>query len=117
MTTATKPRQRVALREEDVKALFETKLHQNDVLIGIYRLVVPDFDRLQAVNGWPSVNNDTWQEIALLFVEFDQKHHPDVFAGGLWLNRGFSTAHGDRLRNWEASLKGVELVYGEGQPC
>lgn len=108
---AVKPRQRVPLREEDVKALFEKHTHQADVIEGIYRLVLPDYDRIQRVEGWPSCNNDTWQEIALLFVQFDQKYHPEVMAGGLWMNRGFSTAHGERLRSWEVSLKGVELVY------
>lgn len=32
-----------------------------------------------------------------------------LLAGGLWLNKGFSTAHGEKLKDWQVSLQGVEV--------
>jgi hypothetical protein len=42
-------------------------------------------------------------------MDIDKVHHPNVVAGGCWMNSGFSTMHGAQLRDWEVSLQGVEV--------
>ena len=42
-------------------------------------------------------------------MDFDAIHDPGVLAGGCWMNNGFSTVHGVKLRDWEVSLQGVRV--------
>jgi len=77
------------------------------VLIALYLLVFPYFHTIDQFDGWPSINDKTRKAIARMFMDFDKVHHPEVFAGGLWLNCGFSRTHGAKLRDWEVSIQGV----------
>ena len=101
--------QRIRLSEAAVRACFEDGTSQGDVLIAVYRLVFPDWEDIERIDGWPTVNDTTWKAIARLFMDFDKEHHPDVMAGGCWMNSGFSTVHGAKLRDWEVSLKSVTV--------
>src|SRR5262249_48325520 len=83
-----------------VDALFEQSTHQADVLVGLYRMVFPEWDAIAALDRWPQVNGKTWGEICRRFFAFDQKHHPGVLAGGLWLNSGFSGPDEAGLPDW-----------------
>lgn len=85
------------LDKKRVKELFETCDHQADVLIGIYRMVFPEYDFIEAFDGWPKINPETSKEISRMFMDFDQVHHPDVLNGGLWMNCGFSSC-GDECK-------------------
>jgi hypothetical protein len=102
-------RQRIRLSEAAVRACFENQTDQGAVLLAIYRLVFPAWDDIEQIEGWPSVNDTTWKAIARLFMNFDAWHHPGVLAGGCWMNSGFSTMHGAKLRDWEVSLQGVKI--------
>ena len=88
---------RVKLNKEKVKALFDDCDHQADVLIGIYRMVYPEYDFIEAFDGWPRINPETSKEISMMFMAFDEVHHPDVMMGGLWMNCGFSSC-GDECK-------------------
>src|SRR5437763_1310199 len=76
---------RIRLTETAVRACFERPT-QADVLVALYRLVFPDFDDIDQFDGWPSINDKTWKAIARMFIDFDNVHHPEVLAGGLWMN-------------------------------
>lgn len=95
----------IQLTEAAVLACFENADDQQDVLVALYRLVFPDWDDIERLDGHPAVNDRTWTAICRLFIEFDQAHHPNVLAGGLWLNSGFSSGH--KLGDWEVSLESV----------
>ncbi len=82
----------VKLVMEKVKELFENSEHQGEVLIGLYKMAFPDWEKIKKIDGWPAVNPETHKEISCLFIEFDKKHHPEVLPGGLWLNNGFSSS-------------------------
>lgn len=106
-------RRRTRMTEAAVKACFENQTHQGAVLLALCRLVLPDWDNIDRVDGWPSVNDRTWKAIARLFMDFDKVHHPNVMAGGGWLNSGFSTMHGTKLRDWEVSSQSIEIRWKE----
>jgi hypothetical protein len=101
------------LSVEAVDRLFAECANQGDVLAGLYRMVLPDWERIAKVHGWPSVSDWTWKEISKRFMEFDRAHHPNCLPGGAWMNSGFSTRYGKDLRNWEVSKRGVEVEYAE----
>jgi hypothetical protein len=114
MTTATRRARRPAVRltEEQIDACFEDTTDQCDVLLRLYRLILPDWDEITSMDGWPSCNERTWKGIARRFVAFDQAH-TDAMAGGLWLNRGFTTSHGETLQDGVVSFRGCAIFKGD----
>jgi hypothetical protein len=81
--------------------LLPQPIHQVPVIEDIYRLVFGSaWDTAIKIDGWPECSKDTWMAIAQMFMEFDRQHHPDVLAGGRWMNNGFSGDNKD-LKKWE----------------
>lgn len=99
------------ITKEQAEAVFETSTHQRDAIEDLYRLMYPDYNRIKRIKGHPKVGEELQRLLWDLAIEFDHKHHPDVFPGGAYLNYGFSC---DRtLGPWEYSTEGVEVVYAE----
>lgn len=78
----------------DIKAeidqIFETATHQEQALIGIYKLFLPDWETIEHINGFPSCSEELWKYVCNKFFALDKKYHPNCLAGGAWLNNGFS---------------------------
>ncbi len=98
----------ITLDPTTVRNLFADLSHQAEVLIELYRLIFPDWERIVKLEGYPAINDHTWNEIGELFIAFDHLHHPDVFAGGCWMNRGF-TIEKD-IPDWTASLETCQAI-------
>ena len=96
-----------ALRDH-IKAIFRKHEHQQYILADIYELVFPEWEQIQKINGYPEAGNDLWKFICKLFIDFDQKHHPKCFAGGAWMNKGFSV--NKNLSPWEISFESCQVV-------
>lgn len=92
-----------------LQEIFEQAEHQEAVLIGLYKMLIPDWERIERLEGYPIVGRGLWQYIANLFIDFDQCHHPKVFNGGLWLNQGFSSS--DEIGPWEISMDRCRIIY------
>ena len=92
-----------------IMAIFENSDHQEQVLIGLYRMVFPDWDQIVKITGYPEAGDDLWKFICRLFQKFDQDHHPNCMAGGAWMNTGFSVNH--HIKGWEISLENCEVEY------
>lgn len=84
-------REPVKLSQADVDRCFSGATHQADVVMSLYKLVYPDFDCIAKVDGFPKVSKDISDYIWTRMIAFDKKHHPRVMAGGIWLDKGFST--------------------------
>jgi hypothetical protein len=102
--------------ERDVKDLqrqlqqvFEIADHQDVALVGIYKLFIPDWEKIKQLEGFPTVGREMWKYICQLFIDFDQQHHPEVFNGGIWLNNGFSSD--GNLDPWEISFSQCHFIY------
>jgi hypothetical protein len=102
-----------SFKKEDLQyqlqAIFEKAEHQNSALVGIYKLFIPDWEKIERLEGFPTVGQEMWKYICQLFIDFDQKHHPKVFSGGIWLNNGFSSS--DKLGPWEISFDDCTVIY------
>lgn len=92
-----------------LQEIFEQAEHQERALIELYRMVIPDWDRLERLEGFPVVGQEMWQYICQLFIHFDHCHHHEIFKGGLWMNAGFSSS-GD-LGPWEISMDRCHFIY------
>lgn len=99
------------LNEEMVKALFASCSKEFDVLLGIFKLVIHDWDRVQYVlEGKPSIGEEGWHVIYELFKKFNEEHPGEsVFPGGLWLSMGFSIDKS--LEAWEVDTSAMKFLY------
>ena len=95
--------------QHKLQEIFEKAQHQEAALINLYKLIIPDWDSLERLEGFPVVGREMWQYIGNLFIHYDQEHHPKVFNGGLWMNHGFSSS--DELGGWEISLDNCNAIY------
>ena len=77
--------------KDQIKAIFAKHDHQETVLIDLYRIVFPDWDKIRRIEGFPEAGIALWKFICDLFIDFDRKHHPDCLKGGAWMNSGFSS--------------------------
>ncbi len=96
------------LLKADVDAIFDTATHQSEVLVRLYQLVYPNWDAIAEVDGHPQCHPATGQYLMQRAMAFDRKHHPNVFAGGAWMNNGFGS-RGVDLHEWEVAPAPVVL--------
>jgi hypothetical protein len=90
---------------------FDKHDHQQQVLIGLYQMVFPDWDQIFKIHGYPNTGEDLWKFICRQFQEFDRTHHPNCMPGGIWMNNGFSANH--VLEDWEISFENCLVEYNE----
>ena len=94
-----------------IKDIFDKHDHQQQVLIGLYQMVFPDWYRIVKIHGYPTAGEDLWQYICRHFQEFDRTHHPDCMPGGIWMNTGFSVNY--QLEGWEISFEYCQVEYND----
>jgi hypothetical protein len=99
------------LSKERIDGLFETAKVQSNWLLDMYSIVIPDWDDVETLDGYPKVSENTWLYICDKAVAFDKVVHPSIMPGGLWLNNGFS--RGDDLPDWEVSITGLDIIYNK----
>lgn len=106
----------VILHKEDVDNIFnDEKLnpehHQSNILMSLYKKVFDDWDRIKKLNGYPKASNELSEYIFKAFIAFDRKYHPDVMAGGIWMNNGFSSARPGELPEDVITIDEDIIVY------
>ena len=101
----------ITLVPDKIDSMFENEDNQYDVWLNLYRFVFPDWDNIKSIAGYPLVSNDTSTYIFERFIAFDKIHHPDVLAGGCWMNKGFSTDSSGKLDDWKVYLDECEIEY------
>jgi len=94
--------------KEYIGEIFEKHKHQSDVLIDLYKMILPDWDSIEKIEGHPEAGKDLWKFICNRFIEFDYKYHPKVFKGGIWLNTGFSA--NSNLNPWDIGFDSCKII-------
>lgn len=102
------------LNENQVKALFSSRLKECDILLGLFGLAIPDWDRVEYVlEGKVSMGELGWHAVYELFRSFNENHPGEsVFPGGLWLSNGFDVDKS--LGAWEVDTSAVKLIFKSG---
>ena len=77
--------------KEQIDHVFEGKTDQWDAWLAVYKLLFPDWDRIDKINGYPECGDALGTYLFECFIGLDRVYHPDVLAGGLWMNSGWST--------------------------
>ena len=99
------------LDSDQVKALFTSCGGQYDVLIGLYKLALKDWDKIEYIlEGRPHIGKAGWQAIYSMFLKFDKEHHAneDILPGVMWLGQGFLVD--ENLGDWEVDTSGMLLI-------
>lgn len=111
---------RVALDPDAVRAAFEAAESQEDYILAVYKMVFPDWDRIERIDNWPGCSEATWKAIAELAMAADARIYPldsegfrRVMLGGAWLNTGFTNADPglNSLKKWEVTLSTCTVTY------
>lgn len=99
------------LTKEQVDQVFEKAEHQEEAIIGLYKLVFPEWDNIASIAGFPYVGHGLSEYIWQKCIQFDKAHHPNVMPGGMWLNNGWSTKDG--LDGWSVDRSESEVIMEE----
>jgi hypothetical protein len=70
--------------------VFTQNTDQHYAITGVYRLVIPNWDEIANLVGYPEAGVELSLFISRQCQEFDQKYHPRCMPGGAWMNWGFS---------------------------
>ena len=97
--------------KEHIKTIFAKHDHQSNVIVDLYKLVLPDWDKIEKVEETPEIGKGLWLFICNQFIEFDKIHHPKCMEGGMWFNCGFSC--NSELDPWEISFDNCKVRFGE----
>ena len=101
---------KLTLDERQVEALFSTCTNQDDVLVGLYKMVVPEWDEVEYVlEGKPHIGEQGWHTIYELFQKFDEVYKEDVFPGHFWLSLGFEMDK--EMDAWEVDTSEMKLKF------
>lgn len=95
--------------KERILEAFTQNTNQQDVVVDLYRLVLPDWDQIQNLKGYPEIGMELALFICRRFQEFDRCHHPNCMPGGAWLNWGFSVNRS--LDPWGISLEKCTPIF------
>jgi len=94
--------------QERIDAIFEASENQQDAAIAVYTIAFPDWEKIVEVNGWPACGEKMHNYLFGKFIRLDKEHHPEVFAGGLWMNKGFSINR--KLGDWEIDVSKAKVT-------
>ena len=92
-----------------IRTLFQEHDDQGKVIIALYRMVFPDWDRIKSIQDHPETGDSLWKFICREFQKFDQEHQPDCLPGGAWMNLGFSVNR--KFGPWEINSENCSITY------
>ncbi len=78
------------ITKEDLDRIFGESTDQGQVIIELFKLVIPGWVDVNSVGHYPECSEELSKGIFNRFFAFDAKHHPRVMRGGIWMNSGFS---------------------------
>jgi len=100
---------KLTLDEGEVETLFVACSNQDDILVGLYKMVVKEWDEVDYVlEGKPHIGVQGWHKIHSLFQKFDELHCEDVFPGCLWLSLGFQKD--EKLNAWDVDTSDMKFM-------
>ncbi len=80
----------IKITKEEIDNIFSSAKEQGEYVLNLYRLVFPNWNEIEKLEGFPLCSFETSEYITRKAMDFDKIHHPNVMRGGIWLNHGFS---------------------------
>jgi hypothetical protein len=110
----------VTITEAQVDEVFANAETQQDYCYGLYALVIPEWDDIKGVSGYPAINHATqiailekakaWDLADIAAKKQADPGYPGYMAGGQWgMNVGWS--NNDAMPDWVVDMTSVQLEY------
>lgn len=99
-----------SLSKATIDTIFEMANEQGDYCMSLYSYAIPNWNTVISVNGYPKISSETSVYIFSKAIAYDKEHHPDVIAGGLWLNYGFGVDK--NVEPWTVQYDEDIIEYG-----
>ena len=99
------------LEKETIDKIFDESADGVEAIIALYKTAIPQWDDIESLDGWPTVNRVTAGYISEKFLSKWRKD--GLSARLLWMNMGFSTLEAERLQvnDWEVDLSTARINY------
>lgn len=107
----------VELSKDTIDSIFERAEHQSEWVLDLFKTVYypNEWDDIESIDGYPKITEFTSNYIFNLAIEFDEENHPGVMAGGLWMNKGFSSLDSpEGLKDFQVQQADFTLVAALG---
>jgi hypothetical protein len=95
--------------KERILEVFARNTDQHYAVTGVYRLVIPGWDEIDKLVGYPEAGMELCLFICQQCMEFDRKYHPNCMPGGAWLSYGFSS--NSDLDPWGINFEKCTPIY------
>ena len=97
----------ITISKDMIDNIFDFADNQHIAWKMLYELVYSNFNEIKKLDDYPRVNELTNNYIWMKFMRLDEKYHPEVISGGLWMNLGFGTD--ESLSDWKIKPCGYTL--------
>lgn len=57
--------------QHHLQKILEASDHQESALVNLYKMLFPEWEKIQRIEGYPEVGQGLWDYICNLFIEFD----------------------------------------------
>jgi hypothetical protein len=89
-----------------IDEIFAASENSSAALYGLYKFVIPKYDKAKQIRNYPQVSHNT---AIYILDKFHERYQPDDQANLLWLNIGFSTS--DHLPDWTVDIAKVIMTF------
>lgn len=96
----------IRLDEKQLAESIRSAPSESDAVVAVFRMVYPNFDAIEKMDGYAKCNRRTSKAICQWFMELterlnrDRKYDKQVMPGGAWMNWGFSSDEQTELKDW-----------------
>lgn len=97
----------IKLPKAKIDEIFLSATHENNALVSLYRAVIPDFDKVSKIFGFPTVSRNTAIYIIDKLKELSKKDGSQTNI--LWLNKGFNSD--EKMKDWIVDLKDQKCKF------
>lgn len=91
-----------------IQSIFSRHDHQKDIIVELYKLVLPDWEKIKKIEGYPEAGWELSTFISNQFMQFDREHYPDCMPGGAWMNIRFSV--NSNLGPWKIRFNNCRVI-------
>ena len=97
----------IKLPKAKIDEIFLSATHENNALVRLYRVVIPEFDQVNKIFGFPTVSRNT--AIYIIDKLKGLSKNDGSQANILWLNKGFNSD--EKMKDWIVDLKDQKCKF------
>ena len=95
----------IKLPKAKIDEIFLSATHEINALVSLYRVVIPEFDNVNKIFGFPIVSRKTAIYIIDKLIELSTKDASQTNI--LWLDKGFNSD--EKMKDWIVDLTSLRF--------